>query len=200
MGTITKTIGSSGRDYSTITAWRNALPANLTTDGNAQVGQCYNDSEFTEGSNVTFDQVTDATNNITLTTASGQSFRDNASVRSNALNYNQTNGAAVHVSGSLGLTISTQYMTVSNLQVKGDNYCMYQTTGSNIQYNNCIFWSNGTSNTIRGEANLSMRNCIIYGGATGNILLYEYFGTSAYFCSFVGPSDLHTPDYLYDDS
>src|SRR5262249_25313543 len=97
MGIVTKTIGTSGRDYSTVQAWEDALPANLVTDGNSQVGQCFNDSEFTVAGDILTisGETTDASHTITITTGSGQSFRDNAGVQTNALLYNVSNGVGL---------------------------------------------------------------------------------------------------------
>lgn len=120
MGTVTKSIGTSARDYSTLQSWEDALPANLVTDGNAQVGQCYNDSEFTAGVTIS-GQTTNSTNSITLTCATGQSFADNASVQSNALKYNQANGVGVVADVTSGVAVvhvSTSNVTVSRLQIK----------------------------------------------------------------------------------
>ncbi len=53
MATITKTIGTSSRDYSTITAWEADLDNGaIYSASDDAVGECYNDSTFTE--NVTF--------------------------------------------------------------------------------------------------------------------------------------------------
>src|SRR5215472_13375284 len=120
MGTVVKTIDSGGgRDYSTIAAWFAALPANLVTDGNNQEGDCYNDSEFFSNSDhIAFftGHTTDSSHIITLTTGAGQSFRDNASVQTNALRYNQSNGVALR-SGSASanscIYVSDDYVTLS---------------------------------------------------------------------------------------
>jgi len=47
--TVTKSIGTSGRDYSTITLWEADLDkTNIYSAGDAAVGECYNDSAFNE--------------------------------------------------------------------------------------------------------------------------------------------------------
>lgn len=120
MGTVTKTIGTSSRDYSTIQAWEDALPANLVTDGNAQVGTCYNDSEFTAGTLLVIaGETVNATNFITLKCAAGQSFNDNANVQTNALRYNQTNGVACRSTTLYATTIDIQvdFTVLQDLQI-----------------------------------------------------------------------------------
>lgn len=53
MATVTKTIGTSGRDYSTITAWEadldsSSMMGGIYGSGDDAVGECYNDSTFDE--------------------------------------------------------------------------------------------------------------------------------------------------------
>lgn len=49
---VTKTIGASGRDYSTISAWEAATGIDLVGANQIQVGSIYNDSPFIEDVNV----------------------------------------------------------------------------------------------------------------------------------------------------
>lgn len=99
MGIVTKSIGTSGRDYSTMQAWEDALPANLVTDGNSQVGQMYNDSEFlvtSAGGELTIGGHTvDSSHTITLTTGPGQSFLDHVNRLTNPLRYDQSKGVGI---------------------------------------------------------------------------------------------------------
>src|SRR6188768_4101476 len=92
MATITRTIGATGRNYGTLSLWRASLPANLVTDNNSYVGECYNDAEFVNDIAALNGHATDATHTIALTAAAGQSFADHASAQTNALTYNQANG------------------------------------------------------------------------------------------------------------
>tara|TARA_B100000519_G_C14247008_1_gene440346 strand:+ start:1628 stop:2740 length:1113 start_codon:yes stop_codon:yes gene_type:complete len=53
MATVTKTIGTSSRDYSTITAWEadldsSAMMGGIYSSGDDAIGECYNDSTFNE--------------------------------------------------------------------------------------------------------------------------------------------------------
>lgn len=74
MATVTKSIGTSSRDYSTITAWQADLgDMFIYNSGDDAVGECYNDSVFDE--QFTIDQTGLAfpgLNSIKLTAASGQ--------------------------------------------------------------------------------------------------------------------------------
>lgn len=122
MGTVVKTIGSAGgRDYSTLQGWEDACPANLVTDGNIQQGECYNDSEFATPNLTLGGSTADATHYKHLTAAAGQSFQDNANVRTNALAYNQSNGVGLSATGTYGnnITISAENCVhLSRLQIK----------------------------------------------------------------------------------
>lgn len=53
MATVTKTIGTSSRDYSTITAWEadldsSSMMGGVYGSGDAAIGECYGDSDFDE--------------------------------------------------------------------------------------------------------------------------------------------------------
>src|SRR5215472_14852452 len=101
--TITKTIGTGGsHNYSTLASWEADTTAftggggtDLVAADTIAVGQCFfngsGDGEFFSGSGAVLfiaGYGTDSTHTITLTTGTGQSFRDNVSVQTNALQYN----------------------------------------------------------------------------------------------------------------
>lgn len=72
MATITKTIGTSSRDYSTIGAWASDLDdASIYSDDDDAVGSCYNDSSFGI-SNVIGDSSYNNLGSILLTVAEGE--------------------------------------------------------------------------------------------------------------------------------
>jgi hypothetical protein len=194
MGTVTKTIGSGGgRDYSTIQSWEDALPANLVTDGNAQVGQCFNDSEFTGNGIVTISgETTDATNSITLQCGSGQSFRDNASVRSNALDYNQANGVACRSTSNYTtvVQISTNNVTVDGLQLKGAvNAVVVQNDASPVTVQNCIILGQNSASGAQlrqhVDSTFVVRNCLIRNTGAGQRVVNGQDGgfMQLYFCT-----------------
>ena len=114
----TKSIGTATRDYSTMQAWEDALLAILLE---AERGEMYNDSEFTANLNISA-HVTTSTNTLTLTAASGQSFQDNANVRTNALKYNASNGVGVRgnfgYSQVISISGAVNDLFVSRLQLE----------------------------------------------------------------------------------
>src|SRR6266566_6837248 len=129
MGTVVKTSRSGGGgDYTTILAFLAAVPANLVTDGNSYVGNCYNDAVFDDGQISFSGHTTDSTHTITVQAAPGQSFRDNVSAQTNALRWNQSNGVALQrtVAASTTITTGDDYVFLSGLQIKSTD------TGSSV--------------------------------------------------------------------
>jgi hypothetical protein len=158
MPTVVKTIGSAARDFTVpgtvSTGWVQSWPANLTAGGSNEIyeGDNFNDTEFTaagwviDTSGVT--TVTDSTHYFALTTGAGQSFRDQAGVRTNALRYNAANGAAYRNTGTAA-TGAAQFkavinMQVSNLQFAADtgaskSALIGAASAETYIFNNCIF-------------------------------------------------------------
>ena len=209
MPTVVKTIGSGGgRDYSTLSGWAAALPANLVTDGNSYVGECYNDSEFTNSFNVLLlsGHTTDASHYITLTTGAGQSFRDNAGVQSNALRYNAANGVGIRTTaGVYAVGVEDQYTVLSNLQIQNDS-ASYLGNGLYIAFagsayitvDNCIVSSKSTVRPAlnTGTTNRHRNSLIVQSGGVPPIWEGKAninSGGTYYFCTIVAPSDASTP-------
>ena len=113
------TIGTTGRDYSTLQAWEDAIAADLSAGGEV-LGECYNDSEFTGACYISGHSNASGTDFIHLTCASGQSFQDNASIQTTALVYNQSNGVGVSANPFAAPIIDceTDYTQIERLQVK----------------------------------------------------------------------------------
>ena len=174
----TSSIGSaSNRTYPTPAAWLAALPT-VIPYGTPYVGQMYNDSEFDVSVMLQFQGIdTSAWNGtgqsaIVLTTGSGQSFRDNANVRSNALAYNQANGVGINFNitptenASGGLIVRIPNVTISNLQLKltNGNWVTYtddNNANGQIIVENCIIDDfAGATPVFTGTATV-MRNCLI---------------------------------------
>lgn len=115
--TVVSSIGTTGRDYSTLQAWEDACPANLVTADQVWKGECYNDSEFT-AKVVISGQTTDATRYVWLTAAAGQSFQDHASARTNPLVYDQSKGVGIRGGPDHLVQIYADYTRVERLQIK----------------------------------------------------------------------------------
>ncbi len=163
--TVTSTIGTTGRTYSTLQAWEDACPANLVTADQVWRGEAYNDSQFTAGV-VISGQTTDATRYVELTVATGQSFCDNANVRTNALRYNQSNGVGISVAFVNPAVIDAQgvdYTRISRFQVtRTTQYYggIWVTNGAIVK--DCIV-GNGGIQIIASSAVAKIINCLSYG-------------------------------------
>lgn len=143
-------------------------------------GQCYNQGNL-NGNLTISGETTSATCYLELTTAAGASFRDNASVRSNALIYDDTKGIAI--------TASTQYSEPWTCSVVFTRVSYLQFTnaaggggfrGANF-IDSCIFKClTGGSRAIR-DASKTV-NCLVQlaGSVTG------IHSLEAYGCTVIG--------------
>jgi hypothetical protein len=193
-------IGTTGRDYSTLQAWEDACPANLVTADEVYKGECYNDSEFTAGVTISGPTV-DATRYIELTVAAGQSFQDHADVRTNPLRYDQTKGVGIYTTTNYTSSIvlsSVSYTRLSRLQVKCLNASGKR---SALEYQlcmvkDCIFdaATNDTSCVVTcpggGGSGSLFTNCVIIPKTSGGYGLQFYNGITAIGCTVVKPSDI----------
>ena len=154
MATI-NTIGTTGRDYSTLQAWEDAVPATPT---GGYEGRAYKDSEFGGGGAVNLiiaGHTTSAANYIKLTTATGQSFQDRADVRTNPLYYESTHGVSFHSNpgAAISVRIDDDFVTIERFQFK-------RTT---TLYSNNLFTVNSTA-----QPNVVIKDCIFVKGYSGS--------------------------------
>jgi hypothetical protein len=112
----TNSIGTAARNFSTSQAWEDAVPATPT---GGYIGEHYNDSEFTAGVSIA-GHTTSAADFIRMTCAAGQSFQDNAGVRTNPLFYDQTKGVGIAANpfGIGVIDVQNDWVQVLRLQVK----------------------------------------------------------------------------------
>lgn len=153
MGTITKTVGTTGRQYSTFQTAFASCPSNFVTDGNSYVLSGYNDSEFTS-SGVVLDTsgiTTNTTHTLTIQAASGQSWSDNASVQTNAVKYNASNGVALRTTGSYNSCVIAGSLNVSWIGLQ------FQAASNTYVFDNDISGSATTDQFVT--------SCIIYQGS-----------------------------------
>ncbi len=117
--TVVKTIGTGG-DYSTLQSWEDACPANLVTADQIWQGKVKNQVFSGTSTLLTISGTTvDSTRYVELTTDTGASFADNASVRTNALRYNEANGASIKVTApwATAISITQSFTRLSKLQI-----------------------------------------------------------------------------------
>lgn len=207
-----KTIGTGG-DYSTLQAWEDAKPADIVGSGSIWRGLQKNQNFDVTGSVtpilVIAGSTTDATHYTELTTETGASFRDNASVQSNALKYNASNGASISQDGGSAnvIEIEENFFRMSKLQVKGtptggSNYptCFDGLSGTygGVIIDGCIFETHNTNYVGRLQcASASvLKNCVLaqLGESAGAIFGCSFSTNLAtYNNSFVAADDLTTP-------
>lgn len=196
--TTVRTIGTSSRQYSTLQAWEDAAAANLVTADEIWQGQCYNDSEFTAALTVSGSTV-DATRYKELTTATGQSFADNANAQTNALRYNQTNGVGLHVTSSYttAIDVSENYFRMSKIQAKrstggGASRVWLDSGVTGARASQCIFESDRSASVARGETDAVFSSCLMVSRVSSvpAILTVASTGGTVINCTLVVPSDL----------
>lgn len=177
--TITKTIGATSSpttpDYSTLQSWEDALPANLVSADELHVGECLNQGVFSSTSTLLTigGQTTDSTRYVHLKCATGASFADNASVRSNALYYNESNGVAVSFTdtgtgGTAAIIVSTNYTRITGLQIKNigsGSQKGISVSGTNVLVDSCLIdrQGGGTYNSQNVSGNgTTVVNSLLY--------------------------------------
>ncbi len=212
MGIVTKSIGIGGtHDYTSLQAWEDALPADLVSDGNSQVGECYfngsGDGAFTGTTQLLLisGETTDATHTITLTTGTGQSFRDNASKLTNPLSYSSAVGVGIE-SSVAGAVIQTdvsnvifKYIQIKALGAYGS--CLKTESGTNVTVDSIIA-ENGVSSgatvaLMRGSQTVK-NSLFLMKRDSGMAIMQGSAGTGigfpdCYNCTFVASSDLVVP-------
>ena len=146
MATVTKTIGTSSRDYSTISAWEADLSdASIYSNGDDAVGEMYADSTFT-GNTVTIDGGTSIggssgqdLNSVKLTVATAS--RHDGTAESGAL-LKPTSGSG-HSVGIIKIarddfTIEWLDISLDSLDSTNTNYGIRNNVGDNIIIRNCL--------------------------------------------------------------
>lgn len=128
--TIIKTLGNGGStngyDYGDFNAFAAAVPANLVTADEQWILEVYaTHGEIALTTTQTISgKTTDATRNIIIRAAAGQSFSDHANKATNALRYNDSNGAAITNNSNAGWLVVNDFASVSRiegLQFRGTN-------------------------------------------------------------------------------
>lgn len=178
--TITKTVKSSGGDYSSLSAWEAAQQGNLVSLDEVHVGECY---AFADTTAFTIDgSTTDATRYMKITVAAGNRHAGSYS----------TSAYRLEVSGSFAapITISDDYCQIEWIQVKQ--------TGGTANHYSYILINNLTGLLINkiihaggGAATSPNGACIGVASSAGtgtirNSVLYKANGAGIYCNNFGG--------------
>lgn len=191
---ITKSLGTASRDYSTWAGWIAYLQGrgsgSLVTADEAHTVEAYNDSEFTSAAGTLgglSGVVTDATRNITIKCAAGQSFADTAS---NALAYDIANGVGLRATGNVDvlLTVATDNTTVEGLQFhnEGINYLYggLLFTSNDVLVRKCLGYADGGNNYASDSFRSTggrWENCaIVSRGGSAGFWAYGAYATNSF--------------------
>jgi hypothetical protein len=174
MATVTKSIGTSSRDYSTITAWEADLDdTNIYTSGDDAVGECYNDSTFTQTDNLIIRSGgVVGLNSVTLTAATTDRHDGTAGT---GAEIGVASMKRIYMQAGYNASVSIKNV-VSWLDINGQGYgrtSLFTFYTANDELKNCICRSVGDQVT-------PARNCynnIIYNG--GSFIYNANYGTSS---------------------
>lgn len=150
--TTTKTLGTSGADFTSTNSWVSYVQANLVTAGiltDNIVIDTLNVGVTPSGSD-TITGWTAGGFTTTLTSLGSHSFAGNASVRTNALVYNSSNGAFIDYSSSSSYTLENDVtlFTMSRLQFQSES----------ARYKNCINDTSGSCSYIGNIFNVTLNS------------------------------------------
>ena len=206
MATIVEKIIGTGGDYTTLQAWEDACPANLVTSDQVWRGKVKNQVFSSTGTLLTISGTTvDSTRYTELTTDTGASFLDNANVRTNALRYNESNGACIKITGTwtCSVYVDQNYTRISRLQFAGTDAtsgakaALSLGGGAGAQYcdiNQCIFEGYTPAGagsgcgvlSVYGNGNTVRNSLIVQKTTVTSALIAQLsYSTSAYNCTFV---------------
>lgn len=200
----TKSIGATGRDFATFALHASYLDG-LGTLTEPEVGEAYNDAEFSVSGNIaTYTGfVASSANTVTIRPATGQGFKDHATAASNPLTYDRSKGVGLKCTGvySHAVEIQVDHVKLIGLQILHTNasnrFCLRHTTAglTGVTVDSCILEkAASTSGDVAVFRSGTMQNCLLVqrqsGG--GNGLNVNYAGTSVTLLNntIVRPSDI----------
>ena len=149
-GTVTKTIGTTARDYSTMTLWEADLDdSTVYQSGDDAVGECYNDSVFTEGNLIINGGSTVGLNSIELTVA--ETERHDGTSGTGARWGNATTGTLILLNSNSDQTISWLDLYKTSDLNDTTSFILINTSASdNTVRNNLIGNCRSTYGFVRG--------------------------------------------------
>lgn len=178
-----------------------------TNTGCVWQGQINASTDAFTAANVTVLTVAGGTTSATaykdLTTKTGASFRDNASVQSNALAYNSSNGAVISNSGNnYNSTVIVQELNFRLSKIQGQctstgPFLLIDGNGSSTRTDFCIIETNGGQGVLCSTNGSSVAsnlyNSILIQRGNGPVWQGGAQSPVAVNCTFVCPNDLTDP-------
>lgn len=167
----TKTLGLSGRDYSTLAAW--AAYANALSLSANEILEVYNDGgPVADTTSITIGGWTANGFSVTIRPASGQGIRHNANKLTNAYRYNTANGAAL--TNSIGYA-DAYILNGANLIIEDLQFRASATAASSVMrggagavISRCILYRPAGGVVYGQAANITLRDSLLLHGAGGN--------------------------------
>jgi hypothetical protein len=194
--TTTKTIGSAGgRDYATMSLWASYLDG-LDTLTDAQVGEVYNDSLYTEAVSLT-GYVASSTHTVTLRPATGQGFRDAATKR---LCYDEAKGVAIRRSAAsfsacILINNPIAHTKIFGMQMRGTTPYNWGgrsvSGGAGLVWDSCIMMGQHSRGCEIVAGNIV--NCLILSdrnAATSGLFQGSFSTLNVYGCTIARTSDI----------
>lgn len=188
----TKTVGLTGRDYSTMAAYASYLNA-LSLAAN-EFCDVYNDGgPVTDSTTVTIGGYTANGFAVKVRAASGQGIAHNANKLTNALRYNSANGAALENS----MTYADSYvftganLTIEGLQIKatgtGGGATQSAKFGNGAIGQSCIFDNNRAGYCVLDNSGgMRLYDCLIIQRGAGHGLSFANTNSLVYGCTIAG--------------
>lgn len=167
MPTVTTSIGTTGRDYSTITAWEADLDSGvLYSSGDDAVGECYNDSAFDESVTINGGGTVGLTS-VTLSVAAGERHDGTAGTGARIVRSNVDTTLMMIDRGNSTIT-QVDWLEFDQSAVTGNisRCCMAADRVGTHVYRRCIAHGKHSNRIARGFESdgddIQVLNCIAY--------------------------------------
>jgi len=168
MATVTTSIGTSSRDYSTIAGWEADLDnGGIYSSSDDAVGECYNDSVFNESPDIDGGGAI-GLSSVTLSVASGERHDGTEGTGARIVRSDIT-GKILTLSATSSRKTSVEWLEVDANGGRSDPMVSLEGNSQKAELRNCIVHgsSNGFGNDMQGIAVAFSGACIL------NTILYD---------------------------
>lgn len=188
----TKSLGLTGRDYSTLAAWASYVNAlSLSAD---EILEVYNDGgAVADTASVTVGGWTANGFSVTIRPASGHGIKDNPNKLTNALRWDSSNGAALtnSIAASHAYVFGGANLIVQDLQFRATSAsavsCVAVATHA-ITINRSILWQSANTSgkgLTQSSGSVILNDCLIYSKGDG-VLCNDFNAVRANNCTIAG--------------